>query len=312
MKKGSCLFLCLVFLLFGCNTTIKNFDKYQKAPLLSADFMPSEQELEKTDTFITILPFQVADKRFDFLGQSAVSTISGFITSSKLAKVSDRQNLDKLKDEIILAQSKSSSVSGLKGVDFAISGNISSASSSVQFIEGPVINTAKGPLQLPDRYVSHFVVAGSVSIYKLPDLEVAFSKSFSFDLQKDNQNSDNQDDKAMFVKAFDSGVKSVFTDMKNVFAKSGYISEKRTLNQQEIFKTTLGSSDGMFQNGNVKIFSKRKTKNDLTNKEEIELKEIADAKVADRNEEKSSWIVIKKYYNQNEKIHLGDLVKQYF
>ena len=109
-------------------------------------------------------------------------------------------------------------------------------------------------------------------------------------------------------KAAEDAVNDIEVDVKNFFAKKGYILEKRVLNNKSIFKVSLGSADGIKQNDKFEVISQYESENAITNELEIERRIVATGSVSDLIDPKTSWVVIDDA-KKAETLRLGDAVK---
>ncbi len=209
----------------------------------------------------------------------------------------------------------------MDSIDYAIEGEVANVGFSSQYYGA--IYFPDGTLQRPARYEYTASVQGNVKIYELPSLnvietiqfsgsatEVEDVKSEGISIGKFSLNSKSQ------AKNFDANLAKVAlkkalarssASIKNVFAKTGYIMEKRVLGDKSIFLISLGTNDGIRQETKVKIIQKYEELNVLTGKTEILQKQISTGKVADRNEETKVWIVVPKESANG--IKLGDIAK---
>jgi hypothetical protein len=311
-------------LLFSCATKIKDFEKYQKAPLMQTQFMPNPDAIYGKVPSATIFAFETSDVNAKSIGATAIAEgeIANLLISNKLVILKDRKNLGKLANEIKLHEIKGTGNSALMdSIDYAIEGEVANVGFSSQYYGA--IYFPDGTLQRPARYEYTASVQGNVKIYELPSLnvietiqfsgsatEVEEVKSEGISIGKFSLNSKSQ------AKNFDVNLAKIAlkkalarssASVKNVFAKTGYIMEKRILGDKSIFLISLGTNDGIRQETKVKIIQKYEELNVLTGKTEILQKQISTGKVANRNEETKVWIVVPKESANG--IKLGDIAK---
>ena len=313
----------LLLLLASCATTIKDFNKYQKAPLLQAEFMPNQQELTKKLPSVVVLEFQTDDENAKKISATRFveDSVIDILHRNKLVELQDRKNLTKLENEIRLAEiSGSNKVSNIKSVDFAIDGNISNVSFSSEFQSA--FKDQDGKIITPDSYRYVASVNGSIKVYQLPSLTIVDTISFSGsayrneevkdggikyrDFQLTSKEKAKEFDPALAKRAVQNAINNSAYKIKSVFAKTGYIMEKRVLDGQTIFLINLGQRDGIKQEDKVQIHQKYSDYNPLTGKTEIATRLVATGTVADKTEEGKTWIIVKDGAAQ---IKLGDIVK---
>ncbi len=322
MKKHLLILFCLI--VASCSTTIKDFDKYQKAPLLRTEFAPDPNSIYKAVPTALILPFTNGDENSKVISANSIveNEVANILVSNKLVMLQDRKNLKTLNDEIKLSEIQNSKSAELRAVDFAIEGEVSSVAFSSQYQDAKYNDD--GSLFRPERYIYTASVRGSMKVYELPSLRVVDTipfegQEYSYEDVKDsgisykslkisNKNNAKQFDANLARKALDLAVRKNAYRLKSVFAKTGYIAEKRTLGDKSIFLISLGSNDGIGQETKVQIIKKYDDLNALTGKTETLERVIGRGTVADKTEATKTWIVL-----DDEKmatsIKLGDVVK---
>ncbi|MBU6339831.1 MAG: hypothetical protein KGQ36_07685, partial [Rickettsiales bacterium] len=97
-------------------------------------------------------------------------------------------------------------------------------------------------------------------------------------------------------------------DIKNFFAKKGYILEKRIYGKKAIFKISLGSLDGIKQGDQFEIIGKYENQNEITEESEVERRVIANGTITDKIDPKTSWVIIDDA-KKIDSIRLGDSIK---
>lgn len=316
MKKIGLSLLCL--LTISCAPTIKQFDSYKKAPMLQAKSMPSEEAVEGQPVRVAIFELETNDIKLaqnTKLGSSLAVDIESILTKDKLVDLVDRKASVKLQKEVALAEMKSDKTyTGPAVADYIISGAISRTNFTSQYIAAQhTFNVESGTYSYTPpkwNYVSE--VGGNIKIYEIPSLGIV--RTFEIDGKSNmsenakSKTSAKTEDAYLIKEASRDGLKHIKIDLKNFFAKKGYILEKRVLSNHTIFKISLGSKDGMKQGTKLVLYSKKAEENSITGSQEIIERKIAEAKIADIINAKSSWIIIKNKKDV-EKIRLGDIVK---
>jgi hypothetical protein len=313
----------LVLLLTSCNTTINDFEKYEKSPILQTEFLPENSEIYKDVPTIIFLPFKSSEARANEIGASSIlqTRISNILLSNKLVEIYNRSNIEKLTEEIKLAALQNTTNADLKAINFAIEGEVSSVNFSSTYRDKKF--DYNGDMISPAKYYYTASANGVIKIFEIPSLKLIDTIPFSgvaYSSEDANQDGISfaklniksttkakQFDTGLAQRALKNGINSVEKKIKSVFAKTGYIIEKRVLKDKTIFLITLGSKDGIKQNTKVKIYQKYQDLNPLTQTSEILEKHIGNGVVADKTEPTKTWIVIN---NTNPNlIKLGDIVK---
>ncbi len=117
----------------------------------------------------------------------------------------------------------------------------------------------------------------------------------------------NKDDD-LVRQAGKEAIENAAVDIKNFFAKKGFVLEKRVLKNKTIFKISVGSADGIKTGDKFEIIGKYEIENPITGKSEIESRIIGTGEVADKIDPKSSWVLIDDSDVVNS-IRLGDVVR---
>ncbi len=331
-KIFSTAIILLTLIVSSCSPKISNFNSYLPHPLPRTSFMPSveavEGKLPKVVVFELDEGKNKAAKDAD-LGRAIVVNVENILTQNRLAELVDRKIAEKLEKEIALVEmSKTGSYKGPAVVDYAMSGAISSAGFSKKYSAGYIIPNKNGGFTKTDsKFTYTGDVAGNLKIYELPSMQVvgniefAGKKSRSENVKIDNNLSIGglvefggqkaeglKKDDDLVRQAGKEAVENAAVDIKNFFAKKGFILEKRVLKNKVIFKISVGSTDGIKIGDKFEVIGKYEIENAITGKSEIESRIIGGGKVADKIDPKSSWILIDDVDVVNS-IRLGDVVR---
>lgn len=316
MKKLS-LLTCLL-LIISCAPKIKKFDMYQKAPLLKADIFPSSEEVEGRPLRVAIFPLEnndIAVAKQSKLGASIAVQLENVLMKDKLIELLDRKAYKKLKKEVALAEmGGEKSYTGPKVADYVIDGSINRAEFSSGYVAAvhDFDATTGKYTYIPPKWKYNSVVGGNIKVYSMPSLAVV--KSFTFNgkaYKSENANSKQgakKRDDFLVKEAAKRALNKIDVDIKNFFAKKGYILEKRVLKKKVIFKISLGSNDGIKRGDRLIIYSKKTEKNPITGKSEMIESVISEGRVSDKINNESAWIVVKDKKKGN-RIRVGDVVK---
>lgn len=325
--------LIVTLLLNSCATNIKkNFDNYQPQFLGKTEFMPSKEELESKSPKVVVFALDENDNLVatqSSLGQAIANNIENILAQNRLAEIVDRSANKKLKNEIALNELKgNSNYKGPKVADYAIAGSISNANFTSKYVNGSTYINPKNyqVVTTPPQYRYSSNVSGNIKIFELPSLtaidtvEFSGNKSRSENVKRkggfslgaiqlggESEEGAKRDD-GLVKQAASEAIKKITTKLQNIFAKSGYILEKRQLKNNTIFKISLGQLDGLKKGDNVEITGKYEVENPITEEIEIENRIIAQGKISDKIDPKTAWIVINNE-NNAKKIRLGDKAK---
>jgi hypothetical protein len=324
--------LSILLALSACSTTIKNFDSYQKQFLSKSNFMPTKENLDGKAPKVVVFALdgqsnEIANQTG--LGDSMANNVENVLSKNRLGEIVDRKAAAKLQKEIQLAEmKKTGSYKGPIVADYAVSGAISNAGFTSKYSSGSTFyNPKTGQMvSIPPKYTYSSDVAGNLKIYELPSLSVV--QSIEFSAKKSRSEAVQQEgglslgglqiggkkvdgtkrDDNLVRKAGEDAIADIEVDIKNFFAKKGYILEKRILDNKAIFKISLGSEDGIKQDDKFEVSGQYESQNPITNEIEVERKIIASGSVSDLIDPKSSWVVIDDA-KKAETIRLGDAVR---
>jgi hypothetical protein len=329
-KKSSVILFALI--INSCSPKISNFNAYLPYPLPKTNFMPSAEVADGKPPKVVVFELDEganqSAKDAD-LGRTLAVNVENVLTQNRLAELVDRKIASKLEKEIALAEmNKTGSYKGPAVADYAISGAISGAGFNKKYNAGYIIpNQNGGFTKTAPKFTYTGDVAGNLKIYELPSMNVvgnvefAGKKSRSENVKTDNNMSIggliefggqkaeglNRDDD-LVRQAGKEAVENAAVDIKNFFAKKGFILEKRVLKNKTIFKISVGSADGIKIGDKFEVIGRYEIENAITGKSEIESRIIGSGEVADKIDPKSSWVLIEDVDAVNA-IRLGDVVR---
>ncbi len=294
--------------------------------------MPSKENLEGKAPKVVVFALDQNENEVATqtgLGESLANNVENVLGKNRLGEIVDRKAAIKLEKEIQLAEmKKTGSYKGPIVADYAISGAISNAGFTSKYSSGTSYYNPQSRqfVSIPPKYTYSADVAGNIKIYELPSLTVV--QSIEFAGKKARSEAVQQEggvslgglqiggkkvegtkrDDNLVRKAGEDAINEIEVEIKNFFAKKGYILEKRVLDNKSIFKISLGSDDGLKQDDKFEIIGQYESQNPITNEIEVERKIIATGSVSDLIDPKTSWVVIDDA-KKAEAIRLGDSLK---
>ncbi len=294
--------------------------------------MPSKENLEGKAPKVVVFALDQNENEVATqtgLGESLANNVENVLGKNRLGEIVDRKAAIKLEKEIQLAEmKKTGSYKGPIVADYAISGAISNAGFTSKYSSGTSYYNPQSRqfVSIPPKYTYSADVAGNLKIYELPSLTVV--QSIEFAGKKARSEAVQQEggvslgglqiggkkvegtkrDDNLVRKAGEDAISEIEVEIKNFFAKKGYILEKRVLDNKSIFKISLGSDDGLKQDDKFEIIGQYESQNPITNEIEVERKIIATGSVSDLIDPKTSWVVIDDA-KKAEAIRLGDSLK---
>jgi len=319
--------------LVSCKPTIKDLNAYQKKAVTQTEFMPSEEQLAKNVPTVVILPFSDST---EFAKQTNFSTqipnkLEKVLVSNKLASIAPRDAFVKLADEIKMAELNNQSTSSINanGANYAIVGDVSNVSFSSEDVTSEseptnnvsAILAATGKRDRIYRYTS--ALNASVKIYELPTLKLIDSIIFDGSatnnekakIKKDTLLSREFEDPKTFdanvvMQALENAVNRHAVELKNTFAKTGYVSEVRNKGSKIIAKISLGSADGLKHGDKIILQQKYTSEDSLSGKSVVDTKVLGQAIVTNQITANAAWVVVPEEVAKELKI--GDVAKVFY
>jgi len=303
-------------LLAGCSTTIKDIGTYRPAPMIEADIMPSQEQIETKRTKVVI--FETDDsavaRRDMNAGQVMTRTMEEKLSEGGV-EVIDRNLAPKMRDEITLAEAKGAgSYSGPAVANFAVRAIINNADYSNRFYQRTYYCDPKTKkcYTTPEHCVHSGKMTGSIRIYEIPSLRLVetINVSGSSSLRTETSYCDNSADRIgdLVRKAVDDGVRSSRTELQNMFAPKGYVVEKRVFDGKVIFKVAFGKSQGAKSQDKLNFYTLRREENAFTKKVDFEEVKIMEGTISDLVFPEYCWVVPENL-EKAKRIRLGDYVK---
>lgn len=316
---------------FGCLPKIKHFDKYQKAEMPKTDIMPTEDQLKKSIPSVVVLALddEADSSKKANLGLYLSNSIQDALVSAKLVSIVSRDKAGKLSEEIKLAEmSSSKSISIPTNANYAITGSVTLTDLSSTMVSqssdngGGALGIIASQINKKYYYLYTANVSSNIKVYELPSLKLISSSTFDGEAKRQDQakvdgniiNKKIEDaktyDASLFKEAAKNAITKNISTLKDVFARTGYVVEKRTFDGKIIFKITLGKNDGIKHGDNVTVFQSAIVKDELTNRTNVDVVQLGIARISDIISSEYSWIVIDAEIAN--KVKLGDAVKIYY
>ncbi len=313
-----------VFLSFvGCGTSI-NLSEYNPHILHKAKYMPSKQEM-LNNKGAKIVVADVDDSGLKLARKAQLSTTMGnmikqVFANDKTALVLER--VDKLsykqrvKEEIKLAELGAQSEDDVGQADYILRGKLSKATLRSNYYPGyyyyVYVDKKKVKRYAPPRRTYTACVGGSIRIFSLPQLEVKKSIGFNRCSTKSENGAGvyyaKSSDDGLMSQAAQRAIKQASYDLRNFFAKKGYIYQSKIKDEDIIVKTSLSKQFGAKEGEDVEIYSTKSESNPLTGQShKIDIK-IGDGRISNQINDEYSWIIVDEI-KDGETLHIGDYVK---
>ena len=322
--------LLLLSILASCSVKIANFEKYQKAPLLELETMPTKEEINTKLPRVII----VAEKSetINARATNAQNLIkNNFLTAlqaNRYANIVERFDSDSIQKEIKIAELEGKTNNSLSSVDYIISIGIPSVTFSRDAQEDILYiatSAAYGqfPTSRPMVYQYNSIVDGIAKLYEVPSLKIAKAIAIkgshserekattssgarigNFSLESNTAIASKESDDNITYKAIQKATHKAINEMKQFFKKKGFISEKRTLDSKAIYSLNRGTDDDFKSQTKVAVIRTVEHTNSLTDDEEMTEETICTGIVSNKVSEKLSWVVFDD--KCHEKLRLGD------
>lgn len=307
--------LILVSALVSCAPKIKDFNAYNKQPLLKSKFINKKDFLQNKPK-IVVANFNNRDSaiaRKANLGNIMAVKVENLLGASKLVKLQDRKAFKNLEQEIAIAEmQQTASYEGPVAADYAVSGEVNIADYQYKFIsEKTSYNPKNGSIYriaAQNKYIATF--SGNLKIYQLPSLKISevipiegkkvrmedavVNRSWLFNSTIDTSTL-KKEDLELVQKAAAVAIEKSKHNLQNFFSslRKGYILEKRAKGSKMIFKISLGSNSGMKLGQKVKIYTIEEIENPITEEIKAENIELGIGVVTDKITENYAWILVK-------------------
>ena len=318
MRLGILVFITQI-LLSGCfgSTTIKDVNEYGVKPMVKADIVPSEAQLEGQSYKVTII--DINDNGVPLADNASVGTaIRGelikHVSKSNVTMV-DHNALPGLKKAL---QDKTGKFKTSK-VDYALSGQVSNTSFKREYVKLSTTKDKKGNIYITEPHcVYSALVQGNINIHSAAEkLDVVESVAISgganrsIDVPRHYRRCNDLSRTEVNSLIREAGIKAVNREdvlLKNFFRPKGYVLERRIRGKQNIFKISLGKSNGLKADLLAEIYTAEKSKNPLTNKTTVNQSKIGSGTVSNKIDRKHAWIVVDDELVASQ-VRLGDIVK---
>lgn len=304
-------------LVSGCfSTTIKNPDQYKTVPMEKASIYPTKIQLENRPYKVVV--FNLDDKGVRLAKQANVGVgisreISKHINKSNAGTV-DRSLFMELKNSL---DAHKENYKNSTQVDYAVIGQVTVAKYTSTYSKATSSKDKNGKVYVTEpscRYGA--LVQGSVSIYDVTTMRLAHSFAISGGAGKSESVARNRSCRHLsqteiigHVKA--AGLKAAKREdvqLKNFFRPKGYVLERRTNGDENIFRISIGKSSGVVADQDAVFYTINEDKQPAAGKPSQTQNKMGGGTVSDKVSAKESWIVVKDKKVAS-KIKLGDIVK---
>jgi hypothetical protein len=282
--------------------------------------MPTKKELlNQTTTKIIIANIdnsKIKTAISSSLGSSLASNLNSILSSGKNVRILKRVE-DSISSKIFTREIQiselTSKIPNIEEAEYIITGAISDASFDDEFHKGyysiSYINGRKRGRYISSMVKSTACVSGHLKVFKIPslkeELSVPFDKCTYTQKDVEYRRIVKVNNNSMVRQVGRLAIKEASFEIKNFFAKKGYIYEARKKDNKIIVNTTLGSSRGALKGMQVNIFSIKKTKNALTNIKYTTSTKIGTGTISNQITSNSSWIIIDEL--DTKRLYIGNI-----
>lgn len=319
MKIGIFTIAVSSVVLSGCfSTTIANPDKYIFVSMDNAAVLPTNAQLENRPYKVVV--FDVNDKNLALAreaesGSTATRELVKQIRKSNTVIVS-KTGLDGLKNAIDVQRTDYTAPAG---VDYAVTGNITVAKYTKEYEKVRYTTDKNGKVHVTEPYCAHgTLLQGTIGIYDVKTMRLAHSFAISSGSHKSVKKTVNQSHscqslprKEITTFLWSNGASAVGREdvqLMNFFRPKGYVLERRAKGDENIFKISIGKSNGVVADQDAVFYTADENKDPVTGAVTYVQNEIGEGTVSDKVHEKHSWVLIKDKELAS-KIKLGSVVK---
>ena len=319
MKINVALIPLVALAVTGCaSSKISDLSSYEKVPLKQTEQMPSKSALSGAKSRVIV--FGLEDKKWPGAGENASDSVTKELNATHSVVIVDRSLATHLGQEIQLAETKGrTGYQGQDVADFAITGKITEGGAGVAYTAASTWTDKDGKSHLSPAQCTTSGKAGfSLKIVQLPSLDVikTIDEEATASSAQDatwggcpqlSQGAAN----GIVSAALENAVRKAHTELKNQFAPSGYIVERRKHGSDNIFKTTLGQTSGAQEGLAALVVRSVTEKNALTDATTTEQVTVADAVISDQIGASFSYLIVSDQAKAD-KVMMGDKVQVKF
>lgn len=325
LKNVSIIIAITLLAACGSSSHIKDFDAYQKAPLVRASIMPSKTQLSRDRARVVVLAIEDSDNELakkSKLGTTLRKKVESLLAESGV-DVIDRKLAATLKKEIMLAEMKGiHDYKGPEVADYSVTGEVMAVKFSTSYTKASTWVDKKGESHYsPPRCRYSVQFEALLKIHALPSLRMVDviklkeTEARSIELLNSYSRrcpaySESQLHNLVAETAVEAVIDSEI-ELKNNFAPQGYVTEARIHEDKNIFKITIGNRVGVKKGQAANVIQFVRNEDALTGETNIEEIKLVSAIVSDNVSSKYAWIIIADS-EKAKRIRLGDAVKIHF
>lgn len=313
------LFALAVFAISGCaSSKISDLNAYQKVPLQPTPQMPSKAALSGNKSRVILLGLE--DNKWQGAGEEVSDKAAKELDATNSVVIVDRSLAASLGQEIQLAETKGrTGYTGQDVADYAITGKITEVGAGVSYTEPSSYTDKDGHTQyVKGTCTTAGKIAFSLKIVQLPSLNVIKTidqGATASSVQDATWGGCGQISRGaangIISEAISNAIRKARTDLKNQFAPSGYVVERRKKGSDNIFKTTLGQTVGAKEGLPALVVRSVSNINELSNTSTTEEITVADGQISDQIGASYSYLIVSDQAKAD-KILLGDKVQVKF
>lgn len=297
----------------GCSSTgVSDLSSYKPVPIPKADHIPSKEQMRLGKSKVVVYEVQSATPGAKEYGLDAAMTSALEGKVAKAAELVDRSAARALRREVETAErSGDASYSGPDVADYAVKAQISQANFGSSFQEA---RTTEDDDQIPAKCSYEAEVVGVMKIYTVPDLDVAKTIGLEGDAYSSTETRSSECNAAgqgLLRTAAEEAISSRRTAFQNFFAPRGYVVKRRKKEDDNLFKTTLGTDLAAKKGRSVQVIRVQENRNELTGAMEIHKRQLAEGVITEELGANYSWIRVSEP-KKADKLKMGDRVKPVF
>lgn len=333
-----------MIILSSCAVKIKDFDKYQKAPMIQVENMPTKEQLAVSVPKIIISTKKPTNELAAKINAQDIikNRLTFVLNEKKFASIVERKFNDDIQKEKKIAELEGKLNDSLKSVDYILEIDVTNIAFSSK------LKTGVDPLKLSlaiaatanqnnqyssvnnlsnatnQQYEYTATVDGVINVYQTTSMELLKTLPLKSTVKSSELASINSNlssgivniniadkinakeyDSNLISKSIEKAIASIIPDVKTFLKKRAYILEKRVFEKNTIYSINIGSLNGVESQDKLSITRQESEMNAITNEEEVINNNICNGIVAKNTIfESRAWVVFEK--SCHEKIHLGD------
>lgn len=313
--------LCLLVMLSACAPSVKINKLEEFAPVQLKVAPQTAVKVQPVEGKNRVVVWTMEDRRWPSVGENIAAQLAKELLDTGNVELIDRVLFPKM-DKLLQADKPSKltrKTDGMSAADFVLTGKFTTAEASVTYRPGGEFKDKKGEVhRISAQCNASSRVALSLKVLRLPNLELVrtldsearSSSSQEARLGYSCPNLTPSESKVLIDEAGSNVVQKLRTELKNQFAPTGYVQERKSRESEHIFAVSLGSTRGA-KEGLVVDFYRANLQSNAAKTSSAEYKKIANGLISNQIDSSACYVLLDGKSSADE-IKKGDMVRVRF